>query len=636
MPESICELVRKNESEYIRGSTRISKYVTFSMHDTIAKAEAYLHSTHINGDTDGLGREKPFFNISVAAANIWYRATDIDRRHIRIRATKMKDWLDTFVATVHLRDWMRRENYGAYLNEWGRILARYGSAVTKFVQTKSALHIRAMPWNVLICDPVDFESNPKIEILELTEAQLWARVTTHGYSAAGVRGLMDAITERETLDKQRKDNKTGYIRLYEVHGNLPVSMLKRAKNEEVLEGDSEKYTQQMEVVAYVNTKTGRKTQYSDFCVYAGKEEFDPFEIDHLIKEDGRSLAIGAVEHLFEVQWMQNHAVKTEKDTLDLASRLMFQTADASFLNMNILDNMESGDILIHGSGTPLTQINTGKYDVSQMMNFRQSWKNLGNEITGISEAMLGIQAKSGTAWRQTEASLGESYSLFELMTENKGLAIERHMRTRILPYVRTKMDSKEEVSDTLEAHDITRIDSIFLKPEAIKRTNKQIVSAIDQNLERISRKESVLPIDAGAMFEGNMQQLQESMSMLGNQRFFKPSDISSKTWKEQFKDLEWEVEVDITGENADTQGQLETLYTALKTVVLPGFAQNKKAQAIVGRILELTGAMSPIEYAALPEEEPTADAGAGAAAKTSVPTPDLSREGDLQTSERNI
>jgi hypothetical protein len=33
----------------------------------------------------------------------------------------------------------------------------------------------------------------------------------------------------------------------------------------------------------------------------------------------------------------------------------------------------------------------------------------------------------------------------------------------------------------------------------------------------------------------------------------------------------------------------------------PAFAGNKKAQAVVGRILENTGAMSPVEYASLPE-----------------------------------
>ena len=84
-------------------------------------------------------------------------------------------------------------------------------------------------------------------------------------------------------------------------------------------------------------------------------------------------------------------------------------------------------------------------------------------------------------------------------------------------------------------------------------------------------------------------------SELGGQRFFKPSEISTKTWKEQFKNLEWEVEVDITGEPKNVQEALATLGTALKVMIDPAFMQNKQAQTVVSKILELSGAISPIE-----------------------------------------
>lgn len=621
---SVCELVRKSEVEYISGTTHISKHVDFSMSDTINRIEAYLYSKHTTGEEDALGREKPFFNIVVAASNIWMRATDIDRKNIRIRAVKSKDWLDSFMATVILQDWMRRERFGTYLNEWGRTLARYGSAITKFVENDSGLHISVMAWNRMIVDSVDFDANPKIEVIELTEAQLYDRIKTHGYNEAQVIALMSAITTRETLQRQRKDNKTGYIRLYEVHGKLSVAVLKKAKGKDVLDGDDHKYKQQVQVVASVATKSGRKTEYEDFVLYAGAETEDPFRIDHLIKEDGRSIAIGAVEHLFDSQWMQNHAVKTEKDTLDLASRLFFQTADSRFLNMNVIDSMETGDILIHTMNMPLTQVNTSKYDVSSMMNFRNSWKQQGQEIAGISEAMLGVLPKSGTPAAQTQQILQENYSLFELMTENKGLAIEDMMRTRILRYVKSKMDTTREVAAILQANDITRIDAMYMKNEAIKRTNKQIMDAIDSNLDLIAEKKPVQPIDAGQMFNNNMQSLKDSMGLLGSERFFKPSELDDKTWQEQFKDLEWEVDVDVTGENADVKSMLQVLYASLKLILDPNFQNNKKAQAIVGRTMELTGVMSPVEYNSLPDTPP-----ATPALQTGTPSP--STDGVLQT-----
>jgi hypothetical protein len=80
------------------------------------------------------------------------------------------------------------------------------------------------------------------------------------------------------------------------------------------------------------------------------------------------------------------------------------------------------------------------------------WKSLGSEIAGISESMLGNTAPSGTAWRQVEALLQESHSLFELMTENKGLDIEKMLRKYVIPFLKKKLDTKEEIVATLEAH----------------------------------------------------------------------------------------------------------------------------------------------------------------------------------------
>lgn len=611
MSDSICELVRKAEQDYTKGTTQQSKYVSFQMHDTLEQIEAYLNSKHISGEQDSQGRDKPFFNIVTAAVNIWYRATDIDRKNIKVRATKSEDWIDSFLATVLLRDWMIRERFGQFLNEWGRSLARYGSSVIKFVRNSQGLHISIVPWSAMIVDQVDFDASPKIEVIELTEAQLRKRIRTQKYDKAQVDALCNALKARETLDRRKKDNKNEYIKLYEVHGELSQAIYKRSKGEEPDEEDEDIYFQQMHVVAFVGTRSGRQTDYEDFTLYSGKESVDPYMITHLIKEDDRTLSIGAVEHLFQAQWMTNHSMKSIKDTLDLSSKLVFQTADANFVGKNVLDNIMDGDILIHASGLNmnLTKVENSKPDVQSWQNFSSTWKALGNEVTGVSEAMLGSSPKSGTAWRQTNALLQESYSLFELMTENKGLQIEDMLRERILPYLREKLlNNTKEIAATLEAHEISRIDSIYVKKKALEMTNKQV-------LDKIFNHETVSPQDQAVMGMQNEQSVQASLDQMGAQRFFKPSDLSKRTWKEQLKDLEWEVEVDVTGESFDTKEALTTLNTALSLVVQPGFAQNKKAQMIVGRILEISGTMSPLEYYSMPDDAPPVPVAAAPAAQ---------------------
>jgi len=595
--QSIGDIVRKAELDYKSGNTQVSEYVEFSLSDTLNNIDAYLYSKHITGSKDSLGRDKPFFNIVVSAANIWFRATDIDRQNIRIRATKEKDWYTSFLATVHLRDWMKRAGFGVYLNEWGRTLSRYGSAVTKIVENSKGLHISVVPFNRIIFDAVDFDNNPKVEILELNMPQLWQRVETHGYDPKAVEELENALVARESLEKERKDNKNEFVRLYEVHGLLPKSMLTgNDKYDNV-------YVQQMHVISMVGKKKGRKIEYEDFTLIKGQEKFDPYRLDSLIKEEGRSLGIGAVEYLFETQWMVNHSQKAIKDQLDLASKFVFQTTDINMLGNNVLTDIENGEIIITEPGTTVSAFPNNSHDTANWQNYSSVWKSLGQEIVGVSEAMLGAQPKSGTAWRQTEAMLNESYSLFELMTENKGLALEDMLRERIIPWIKkNRMNNKDEITATLESYEINRIDGRHIKNRATNAVNEVLKRQIIDGELPTAEGQAMMMQEAEGAIGSQMQEF-------GNQRFFKPSEISKQTWKETFEDMEWDLDIDITAEARNSREELTTLNTALQVIMNPAFVGNKKAQAIVGRILENTGAMSPVEYASLPDQAPMAPQG---------------------------
>jgi len=264
--KTIGEMVRKAEKDYISGETTISEYVQFSQYDNVNRIDAYLNSKHTSGLTDSQGREKPFFNIVTGAVNIWYRATDIDRKNVRIKATKAKDVMGAYLASVHLQQWMKMDNFGVFLNDWGRTLARYGSAVTKFVEKDGKLHASIVPWNRLITDTIDFEQNIKIEVLELTEAQL---KKNKSYNAEMVEALCySAATARTLNNNQRKDNKNDYFKVYEVHGEMPLATLLLAQGKEPKDSDYDTYVQQMHVISFT-ADVPNKGDYSDFTLYSG-------------------------------------------------------------------------------------------------------------------------------------------------------------------------------------------------------------------------------------------------------------------------------------------------------------------------------------------------------------------------------
>lgn len=591
--KSIGELVRQMEQDDRIGNTTISKYVSFNLRENIEKIDAYLNSKHISGERDSKGREKPFFNIVVSAVNIWYRATDIDRKNIKIRATNTKNQIASFLATILLQEWMRKNVYGVYLNKWGLTLARYGSAISKIIEKEGELYCDIVPWNRIICDPIDFDNNPKIEILWLTPAQLLMR---KGYNKEMVRKLLDTRASRTTMDGSAKDNKSEYIKLYEVHGNLSEYYLTNK------ETDEDNYIQSIHVLSYMARKD-KPEEYDEFTLYSGKEEKDPYTIDHLIEEEGRIMSRGATETLFESQWMMNHTAKSIKDQLDLASKLIFQTADGNFVGKNALFSVDNGEILIHADNKPITQINNNSHDITSLQNYSAQWQALGDRQTNTPEAQRGESPNAGTAWHLQETVIQQSQSLFEIMRENKGLALENKLRKYIIPFFKKQLNNTKEISTILENHQIAKIDSMYLPNEVNRRVNSAVKEDIlSKTPEQIMNGELITPEEQAQMAQSTQAQVQNELNSMGNQRFISPSDISDKTWKEVLKDVEWEAEIDITGEQAETTEIMTTLNTVFQTIANPataGVLRTSEGKLIFNKILEKAGGISPLEIQSL-------------------------------------
>lgn len=600
--ETVHEIVRKAEQNYTSGPAKTGKYVDFDMYDTVETIFAYLNSKHTSGPTDALGREKPFYNIVQAAVNIWYRATDIDRKDIRFMPKRSGHVLVAFVANVLLQNWMDKTHYGQFLNRWGRTMAEYGGAITKHVEVDGELIPSVIPWNRFIPDTVQFDAIPRIEKFYLTPAQLRKHPL---YDQSVVNDLIDAVQSRETLDNEQKDNVSEFIELYEVTGELDSRLLQE-KPDMGLEDKDIKYRLQMHVIASVEESAGEQ---KDFTLYKGKVSKDPYDLSFLVEEEGRTLPKGAVEHLLESQWMKNHSVKLIKDTLDIASKLIFQTADSNFVGRNVLSAIEVGDVLVHGKDMPLNRIANDKPDITALQNFGTMWETLGQTITATPDAMRGITPPASTPYSTTALITGQSNSLFELMTENKGLSIEKMVLRHFVPWMKKKLNSKEEIVAILDEAGIEEIDAIYIPAGAVRRFNARA-------------KESIINGEPVAPFDPSTEEaaLRRDLSAQGNKRFFKPDEIDSKTWKDIFEDFDWNsLRVEVTNEQSDKQMVLQTLaslYTATLAV------DPIKANVILGKIMTETGVFSPMEIGLTRNNTtPTVPPSGGAQAISNIAAP---------------
>lgn len=607
---SIFEIIRKAEDDYVAGNTKISEYVTFSLRENVNKIEAYLNSKHISGQYDSLNRKKPFFNIVTAATNIWFRATKLHRSNIRVRATNNAGVIPAIFYNAILQNWMKEtddngHNFGTFLVKWGMTQSKYGSAITKFVERGDTLTASVEPWNRTIIDSIDFRKAPVIVKLEYTPAELKKNKL---YDKDVVGKLLESRNTRKTLGKEQQDNKADFIEVYEVHGELPLSILKIGKGEEVKDEDDDIYVQQTHHVSYLGSGNEGDT-FENFTLYCGREK-DPYIMTHLLEEEGRSQSIGAVEHLFEGQWMVNHTAKQIKDQLDIASKLFFQTADETFVGRNVITDIENGFIAVHKPNMPVTQVQNNSHDISALQGQMTSWQSNGMEVTNTPDAQRGNNQPANTPALLVQNLVQQSQSLFEEMTINRGLSIEEMGRKFIGPFItkRLKRMGRKEMSAILDDAGIKEIDAIYVPNKAIQNYNNDTANTILNHnpLDPNSPVPTPYTPEVQAQYE---QGVRDQLKPLGNQRFFSPEDIDWSKYLEDFeKNCEWEV----TNENHDKQALLTSLGTVLTSLVQMQDIPN--ARLVLAKIMTESNAMNASELSQLqsaPLPQPTPAVGGG-------------------------
>ena len=548
---------------------KIGKYAEHDHAEIIATIEAYLNKQHISGKFDSKNREKPFYDIVTQAVNTWYKATDIDRKNIKFLPKNAGQRLKAFIATLMFRDWMKKNNFGQFLNKWGYTLAAYGSAVSKFVEQDGKLIPYVVAWDRLICDPVDFYSNPIIEKLYYTPAQLRALPYDQEEVERVIKASQQAGEVREDLEEQTIDNRAEYIGVYEIHGELPLWYLT------FKEGDEDIYRQQMHVVFIKKGKN--KEDDIETTLYSGREKQNPYYISHLIEQEGRTLSIGAVQHLFDNQWMVNYSVKLIKDQLDLASKMVSQTSDTDFAGRNVMTDIDTGDILITKENQPLTPINLQATAYSPLINFLDTWYQGGRAITGTYESITGETLPSGTPYRLGAMLNTESQSLFSMMVENKGLHLEEMINKYVLPFFKKSLKTTKEVSLILQGEELEQFDELTLPAR----------------LERALRAE----IMAGRM--PTMSELEQMVSeenrLLGSLR---PIKIN-KSWTDYFADLDLDaIDIDITGEQLDRAEFYSAINSILQMLMSnPNALQDPNIRKLFYKIFDKVGVVSPLEIA---------------------------------------
>ena len=568
----VASFVSGQKHSFETENVNITDVYEINTHDLLETIENYYNSRFDSGNTDELGREKPFYNINKFRVNVATRATDIDTKDIQLQASHPKHYIKSFLLSRENRQWMKRTNFARFLNQAGHARPKYGSVIVKKTGTDEDMYIEVVPIKNMIFDQIDFYAAPQIERHYYSPQQL-KKTTEQGWGVGDFEGSIDKAIElsnntiRKTdasSDDQAESKTSKLIEVYEVHGEMPETLIDE-------NGDPNNWVQQMHIIVLNEDDDDLE---SGITLYKGAEKASPYKKLDWDEQANRSLGVGVVEDLIEAQVWTNYSSKQKKDMLDMASKMVFQATSASELAQNILTDVDNGEILI--SESPITQVNNAPRNLPAFDSFSQEWDNQAERVTSTFNAVTGETMPSGTPYRQVAILNQEAGSIFAYRREEMGIFIKEMYEDWIIPHLKARLKKKHVLVSDFSPEELDWIDEAY----ANERANNQ---AIDIMLSgRVLTRTKLTQI---------VEEEKAKLAKTGSARYL---DIPDNF----YDDEESSVDVITTGEQQNKGVILETLSNLLLNVAQnPALLQDPTMRRLFNKIIETSG-LSPIEFQA--------------------------------------
>jgi hypothetical protein len=254
---------------------------------------------------------------------------------------------------------------------------------------------------------------------------------------------------------------------------------------------------------------------------------------------GRWLGIGVVETLFEPQIRQNELANLQTKTSYWSALRVFQTRDAS-VNRNLLSDVRNGEVL--NVDSEITQIDMSDRNLAFFNQEEQKWMRNRDELTFSYDVVQGERLPAGTPLGSANLAISQTLSYFEGIQENVALDIKEMLYDVIIPQ--------------------------FEKERSLEHTLRLVGQDLDQYIEMVKNELTFKEAVRMAVNFGKIPSNEELDAIgMGVQEAIKQEKEKIITVPTNFyKDLKYDVDIDITGESVDTRVRSATLFAILQAM----------------------------------------------------------------------
>lgn len=525
--------------------------------DVIRTVEFYSNDRYLSGNVDGMGREKPFYNVGNYRVTTAKTATDLDVKDIRFEPDRLEDSVKAMVYNRELYKYLKETNFSKTLNDMGRTRPKYGGLLVKKVEKKGELEIAVVDWVNVDFDPTDIMGNP------IKETH-W--MTASAFSA--MDGIWENVSEVLTEHNRKNKNKPAPIEIQEWHGSFPESFYPGEENT-----DSVLYKDMCFYVAVVGTKK--------FVVYSSYEK-EPVYKYLPWEEVGKSLGKGVWEEGFEAQVWTNDGLITMKNAMELAGKVLLYT-DSQKVSGNAITDVDHGHIFQLNKQETIGQLNLQATSMPAFENLIQLWKDQFDRAASTFDANTGEAPPSGTPYSQTVLLNQVANSPFEYQREVWGIFLNEVLNDWVMPFLTKRIKKKHYLVSEFDEKELALIDDSIAEQEA-----------------KNALKRKMLETGRTLSFEEYSEAKEAVKSALGQLGEKRELEIP-----EGWLDVEGRLTANITGELKNKAAILQSLDSVFKSVIATfnpntgqyGALEDPRLREIFGAIVESSGI--PVSWAQL-------------------------------------
>jgi hypothetical protein len=433
--------------------------LSFSQKKTIKMAEFYSNSKYLGGDFDELGRIKPFYNIVNFRVTLAKVATDMDIKDLQLVSDNPQQQVKSMLLNREAYEWMKKADFSTFLNDFGYKRAKYGGVLVKKTEVNGELKIEVVNWRNVYTDQIDILDNPIVECHYLTPIELKRKEDKWD----NVQEILEKMSKRQKSTKNEED--LNRVKVYEVHGEFPISYLKEQKGEEVKDEDEYTYQQQVHFIAEIDEQ--------EIYLFSDKEKESPYDYLPWEEMEGRALGRGVIEDSEQAQIWTNHSIINETNAMDLAGKVVMKT-DSKSIGQNILE-IDNGKIFELEAGEDINPVNLTPSALGQFQAQINRWRDQIDNATGAFDSITGEQPPSGTPYSQTVFLNQVASRPYDYRIEEMGIFLSRIFDKWIIPHLVKNLYKKHILISEFSEEELAVIDQAF-----IKYTNKVFIDKVLQ------------------------------------------------------------------------------------------------------------------------------------------------------------